>query len=144
MNDPEPLTPSKLLYGFDVTALPHPFANPDKLEDKNFSEHDQLNKALKWSSLLFRNFVQWFKSTYLASLAKKQGSQEEIMKVKDVVVMHIYENVPQSSWKLTIVKKVCCGSDGLVRAAEIKTNSWGTNRRFNTSPVSLGGHTDGS
>ena len=45
------------------------------------------------------------------------------MKVKDVVVMHIYENVPQSSWKLTIVKKVRCGSDGLVRAAEIKKNS---------------------
>ena len=37
------------------------------------------------------------------------------------------ENVPRSSWKLAIVKKVLCGSDGLVRAAEIKTNSGVTN-----------------
>ena len=36
--------------------------------------------------------------------------------------MHI-ENVPRSSWKLAIVKKVLRGSDGPVRAAEIKTNS---------------------
>ena len=36
--------------------------------------------------------------------------------------MHI-ENVPRSSWKLAIVKKVLRGGDHLVRAAEIKTNS---------------------
>ena len=45
VNDPEPLTPSKLLYGFSVTALPHPVVDPDELEDEDFNEHDQLNKA---------------------------------------------------------------------------------------------------
>ena len=38
------------------------------------------------------------------------------------------ENVPHSSWKLAIVKKVLHGSDGLVRVAEIETNSGVTNR----------------
>ena len=47
VNDPEPLTPSKLLCGFDVTALSHPVVDPDELEDENFNEHDQLNKAFK-------------------------------------------------------------------------------------------------
>ena len=134
VNDPEPLTPSKLLYGFDVTALSHPVVDPDELEDENFNEHDQLNKAFKRRSLLFQHFVQRFKSEYLASLrerhvyqSKKRGSQEEIIKVGDVVLIHA-ENVPRSSWKLAIVKKVLRGSDGLVRAAEIKTNSGVTNR----------------
>ena len=100
VNDPEPLTPSKWLYGFSVTALPHPVVDPEELEDEDFNEHDQLNKALKRRSLLFQHFVQRFKSEYLASLrerhvyqSKKQGSQEEIVKVGDVVLMHA-ENVP--------------------------------------------------
>ena len=38
------------------------------------------------------------------------------------------ENVPRSSWKIAIVKKVLRGSDGLVRAAEIRKNSVVTNR----------------
>ena len=44
-------------------------------------------------------------SEYLASLRERQvyqynkrGSQEEIIKVGDVVLMHA-ENVPRSSWK---------------------------------------------
>ena len=134
VNDPEPLTPSKLLYGFSVTALPHPVVDPEELEDEDFNEHDQLNKALKRRSLLFQHFVQRFKREYLSSLrerhvyqSKKQGSQEEIIKVGDVVLMHA-ENVPRSSWKLAIVKKLLRGRDGLVRAAEIKTNSGVTNR----------------
>lgn len=57
--------------------------------------------------------------------SKKRGSREEI-KVGDVVLM-CAENVPQSSWKLAILKNVLCGSDGLVRAAEIKTHSGFTN-----------------
>ena len=58
--------------------------------------------------------------------SKKRGFQEEIVKVGDVVQMHA-ENVPRSSWKLAIVKKVLRGSDGLVRPSEIKTNSGATN-----------------
>ena len=133
VNDLEPLTPSKLFYGFSVTALPHPVVDVEELEDEDFNEHDQLNKALKQCSLLFQHFVQRFKSEYLASLqehhvyqSKKQGSQEDIIRVGDFVLMHA-ENVPSNSWKLAIVKKLLCGSDGLVRAAEIKTNSGVTN-----------------
>ena len=105
--------------------------------NSKFNEHDQLNKALKRRLLLFQHFVQQFKSECLALLrehhvyqSKKQGSQEEIIKVGDVVLMHA-GNVPRSSWKLAIVKNLLRGSDGLVRAAEIKTHSGVTNRSIN-------------
>ena len=61
VNDPEPLTPSKLLYGFDVTALPHPVVDPDELEDEDFSEHDQLNKAFKRR---YTHIKYWFCDTF--------------------------------------------------------------------------------
>ena len=47
VNDPEPLTPSKLLYGFSVTTLPHPVVDPQELEDEDFNEQDQFNNDLK-------------------------------------------------------------------------------------------------
>ena len=69
--------------------------------NSKFNEHDQLSKALKRRSMLFQHFVQQFKSECLASLrehhvyqSKKQGSQEEIIKVGDVVLMHA-GNVPR-------------------------------------------------
>ncbi len=83
----EPLMPLKLLYGFDVTALPYHGVDPEELEDEDFSEQDQLSKALKRLSLLFLHFVQRFKNEYLASLrerhmypSKKRGTQEEVPK----------------------------------------------------------------
>ena len=129
VNDPEPLTPSKLLYGFDVAALPHPVVDPDELEDETFNEHNQLNKAFKRRSLLFQHFVQRFQGDYFASLrerhvyqSNKRGSQGEIIKVK----------------------KVLLGNDGLVRAARRDENKLQSHQPFNTSLVSLGSHTDGS
>ena len=62
--------------------------------------------------------------------SNKRGSQEEIIQVGDLVLIHI-ENVPRSSWKLAIVNKVLRGSDALVRAAEMKTNSGVISRSIN-------------
>lgn len=109
--------------------MPHPIIDPEELEDEDFNEHDQLSKVMKCHSLLFQHFVQRFKNEYLASLrerhvyqSKKQGAQEEVIKVGDVVLTHD-GNVPQSSWKMAIIKKVLHGSDGKVRAADIQISS---------------------
>lgn len=134
VNDPEPLTPSKLLYGYDVSALPHPVVDPEELDDEDFNDHDQLNKVMKRRSLLFHHFVQRFKNEYLASLrerhayqSKKRESREEVVKIGDAVLIHD-EKVPRSSWKLAIIKGLLRGRDGKVRAAEIQTSSGVTNR----------------
>ena len=68
VNDPEPLAPSKLLYGYDVSALPHPTVDPDELDDDDFNDHNQLSKVMKRRVLLYEHFVQRFKNEYLASL----------------------------------------------------------------------------
>ena len=77
----------------------------------------------------FQHFVQHFKNEYLASLrkrhmyrSKKQGFKEEVIKVRDVVLIH-EDNGPQSLWKLAIVKRVLCGSHGQLRAADFQTSS---------------------
>ena len=114
MNDPEPLTPSKLLYGFSVTTLPHPVVDPQELEDEDFNEQDQFNNDLKWCSLqLFQHFVQQFKSEYFASLwehhvyqSKKRESQEEIIKVWGCYTYACLKC-------LLKFLEVLCGSDGL-------------------------------
>ena len=125
-NDPEPLTSSKLLCDFDVTALPHPVVDSDEFADEDFNEHDQLNKALKRRSLLFQHYVRRFTLLCCGSVIcislRSEDRSRRFLKVGDAVLTHA-ENIPRSSWKLAILKKDLHGRDGLVRAAEIKTNS---------------------
>ena len=101
VDDPEPLTPSKLLYGYDIFALPHPIIDHEELDDEDFNDRVQLSKVLKRRSLLFQHFVQRFKSGYLASLrerhayqSKKRESQDQVVKVGDVVIIH-HDNIPR-------------------------------------------------
>ena len=84
--------------------------------------------------MLYEHFVQRFKNEYLASLrerhayqSKKRESRDEFIKVGDVVIIQ-EDNVPRSSWKLAIIKRLICGSDGRVRAANIQTSTGVTNR----------------
>lgn len=134
VDDPEPLTPSRLLYGFDVTALPHPIVDPEELRDEDFNEHDQINKAMKHRTLLFQHVVQRFKNEFFASLrgrhayqSKRRESRDEVIKVGDIVFIHD-DNVPRSLWKLAVIKKLLCGPDGKVRATDIQTSSGVTHR----------------
>ena len=134
VNDTEPLTPSKLLCGYDVSTLPHPTVDPDELDGDDFNDHNQLSKVMKRRALLYEHFVQRFKNGYFASLrerhayqSKKRESRDQFIKVRDVVLIH-EDNVPRSSWKLAIIKRLICGSDGRVRAANIPTSTGVTNR----------------
>lgn len=129
VNDPEPVTPPKLLYGLDVTALSHSFVDPEELDNENVNERNKLSKVMKRRSLLFQHFVQRSKNGYLTSLrerhvyqSNKKGSQEEDISGGDAILIHD-NNVPRSLWKIAIVKKVILDSDGQVRAADIQKSS---------------------
>ena len=67
------VTPSKLLYGYDVSLLPHHIIDPEELDDEDFNDHDQLTKVMKRRSLLFQHFVQRFKNEYFASLRERHA-----------------------------------------------------------------------
>ena len=95
VNDPEPLTPSKLLYGYDASALPHPFIDLEELDDEDFNDHDQLTKVMKRRSLLCQHFVQRVKNKYFASLqerhayqSRKQQLQDQVIKLGDAMLIH--------------------------------------------------------
>ena len=103
VDDPEPLTPSKLLYGYDVSALAHPTVDPDELEDDDFNDHNQQGKVMKRHALLYEHFFQRFKNEYFASLrerhtyqSKKRESRDQFIKVGDVVLIHeeMFHGVP--------------------------------------------------
>ena len=135
---PEPLTSSKLLYGYDISALPHPIIDQDKLNDEDFNDRSQLSKVMRRRSLLFQNFVQRFKSEYFASLrernayrSKKRESQDQVVKVGDIVLIDD-DNVPTSPWKLAVVKRLLSGRDGRVRAAD----KFQSQLSLNTPPIS--------
>lgn len=130
INDPQPLTPSKLLYGFDITGLSHP--EVDDL-DEDYTDQGEMNKAMKRRALLFDQFNQRFKAEYLAALRErhtyqqKKTSQTEDITVGDVVLIN-NKDLPRINWKLAIVRKLLRGPDGKVRAAELLTSSGVTNR----------------
>ena len=133
IDDPQPLTPSKLLYGFDVTALPHPHVDTEDLAD-DYKDQGEMNRAMKRRALLFQHFNQRFKTEYLAALRERHTYQQtkrrelqEIIKVGDVVLIN-NRDLPRINWKLAVVKKLLRGPDGKVRAAELHTSSGGTNR----------------
>ena len=103
INDPQPLTPSKLLYGFDVTGLPHPDVDVDDL-DEDYKDQGEMNKAMKRRALLVDKFDQRFKTEYLAALRErhtyqqKKGSQQEEIKLGDVVLIN-NKDLPRINWK---------------------------------------------
>ena len=54
------------------------------------------------------------------------GNNKEVIKVGDIVIIH--EDTPRVGWKLAVVEKLITGSDGMTRAAEIRTAGGRTNR----------------
>ena len=74
-------------------------------------------------------FCHRFQNEYLATLrqkhahcAQKQGILKDAIQTGDVVIVHDKDQ-PRREWKLGLVQSLMHGSDGLARAAIIKTNS---------------------
>ena len=58
--DPEPITPSHLLHGRQLTTLPHESVSVEDIQDPSYSEKTRLSKAVKVQSLLLSHFnTRW-------------------------------------------------------------------------------------
>ena len=128
-DDPQPLTPSQL-YGFNVTALPHPDVDTEDLTE-DYKDQGEMNRAMKRRAMLHDHFTQRFKTEYFAALRerhtyqqKKRTESQEVIKV----VLNNDKDRPRVQWKLAVVKKLLRGPDGRVRAAELHTSTGTTNR----------------
>ena len=133
--EPEPLTPSHLLYGRIINIVPHPFTTQDKVSDEDFQEigsklHHTLNKKAKTQALLIQHFWSRWKREYWTSLrerhANSSGSNKENIRVGDVVI--IPDDFPRLKWRLAVVQELQRENDDLVRSAIIWTANGVNNR----------------
>ncbi|XP_052245628.1 uncharacterized protein LOC127854604 [Dreissena polymorpha] len=119
--DPEPLTPTHLLYGRRVTTLPYPDNSDDSTMIPTL-DHSQINKRAKLQAHIISQFQKRWKFEYLTGLReyhRATGNNIQSIRVGDVV--QIQDDSPRIRWKLAVVEELLTGNDGLTRAAKIRT-----------------------
>ncbi|XP_062590223.1 uncharacterized protein LOC134251820 [Saccostrea cucullata] len=129
LEDPEPLTPSHLLYGRRLTSLPYPTEDQENSSDCHPLTCRRLNQRLDNQSTILNHFWIRWKREYLTSLREyhtANGSRSQKIKVGDIVQIH--EEKPRIMWKLAVVEELIQGRDGFVRAATLRTKNGLTNR----------------
>ena len=81
--DPEPLTPSHLLYGRRILSVPYPLDDTEEIEDPTYTSGDVRKQADRQGQLI-RHFWSRWKKEYLTSLREfnklKVGSNKQIKK----------------------------------------------------------------
>ncbi|XP_065918376.1 uncharacterized protein [Dysidea avara] len=129
--DPEPLTPAHMLYGRRITSLPHPMVEDDELDDPSYGTESDLKKRANTQALILKHFWKRWKLEYLTSqsslreLHKTTGNNIQKVQIGDVVLVH--DDTPRIRWDLAVIEDVIKGSDGLIRAAKIRTKGGRTN-----------------
>ena len=127
--DPEPLTPSHLLYGRRITTLPHPITEDEELTDPTYTTGTMLRSRIQRQEVLLQHFQNRWRREYLTALRESHkggGVKDQAVKVGDIVLVH--DDVPRSRWQLAIIEELIKGLDGFTRAAKIRTKSGKTNR----------------
>jgi len=132
IRDPQPLTPSNLIYGHRIVMLPHLLCEDDETTDESFQMDGSdalMRKRAKTQALILKHFWVRWKQEYLTSLRefhKTTGKNDQVVKVGDIVLVH--DDIPRVRWKLAVIKEVVKGGDGLIRSAVIRTANGVTNR----------------
>ncbi|XP_064118982.1 uncharacterized protein LOC135223990 [Macrobrachium nipponense] len=117
---PGPLSPSYLLYGRSIKAMP-----PVVLEDESdptFMDHDQLNKQFSLLSCIISKFEKIWKNEYIISLRERHygsGRPRELnnLKVGDVGLAQVES--PRSEWPLCRIVELRPDSEGVIRSVDV-------------------------
>ena len=129
LSDPEPLTPSHLLFGRRIRQVPHVLNKPEELEDPTYVNDSAMREKTNRHTMVIEKFWNRWKTEYLRSLRefnKVSGHNKEVIKVGDVVIVH--DEKPRMQWKLALVEGLIKGGDNLVCAAHIRIGSYRTTR----------------
>jgi len=123
--DPEPLTPSYLLYGRRITVLPYRTVTEEDTQDPDYRSFDnQMCKSARKLALLLKRFQTRWKHEYLTSLREfhmSHGNKQQRIRVGDVVQIH--DEGPRLNWHLAVIEELITGKDGLVQVANIHTST---------------------
>ncbi|XP_013860154.1 uncharacterized protein LOC106515080 [Austrofundulus limnaeus] len=110
--DLDPITPNLLLMGRRDAGLPQAVYGP----------HDALSKR-RWqhSQVVSDHFWKRFIQDYLPGLQLRQKWRKSTdNSAVGQIVMIVDSNLPRGLWPVGIITKVFPGTDGVVRAAEVK------------------------
>ena len=125
--NPEPLTPSHLLYGRRIRSIPHPLDNPEELDDPDYLDADNMRKRVDKQTHFIEQFWTRWKRGYLTSLRefnKISGHNKQAIKLGDVVI--VLDDKPRMQWRIAVVEKLITGKDNLARAAHIRIETYKT------------------
>ena len=124
MNEFQPLTPNHLLFGFNITSLPHPSLNSNAY-DPNYGDAHAISHAQHYRAILYRHFLQRFHSKYLSLLQETHDFKKNMwlstipcIKEGDVTLV-ADKNTPHHRWSLGVITQLLRGSDDLGRAAVV-------------------------
>ena len=127
LSDPEPLTPSDILYGRRIQSIPY---HLEDLSDPSFASSKDIRRSVDKQKYLIRQFWQRWKREYLTNLRefhKASGSNQQVIRKGDVVIVHD-DKLPRTQWKLAVVEELIEGRDGMVRAVHIRMDKLKTTR----------------
>ena len=105
LQDPQPLTPSHLLYGRRIQQVPRPLNDDEEINDPSYVDSIDLRKRADKLTQLIGHFTSRWKKECLTSLREfykstKQSKQSKQMISKgDIVIVH-EDNKPRLQWKL--------------------------------------------
>ena len=122
LQDPQPLTPSHLLYGRRIQQVPHPLKDQEEINDPSYVDGMDLRKSVDKLSQLIGHFSSRWKKEYLTSLREFYRQSRQMVNKGDVVIIH-EDNKPRLQWRLAIVEDLIKGNDDQVRAAHIRTST---------------------
>ena len=133
IDDLEPLTPSHLLFGFNVTPLPHPPLD-SVAYDPTFGDSDKVTRAQHQRTSLYNHFINRFQREYMSTLREMHSNQNKkrldpprTIQIGDVVLVADTDTA-KHRWPLGIVEKLIEGKDNHCRAAVVKTANGYTTR----------------
>ncbi|XP_065915754.1 uncharacterized protein [Dysidea avara] len=112
LQDPQPLTPSHLLYGRRIQQVPRPLNDDEEINDPSYVDSIDLRKRADKLTQLIGHFTSRWKKECLTSLRE------------------FYKSTKQSKQSKQMISKgdIVIGNDDQVRAAHIRTSTHATTR----------------
>ena len=121
-NEPLPLSPSQLIYGYRPEILPTAMA--DETMNPTYSTGNNLRRKLAQNQRILEVFWSRWVKEYLVALRERDKNlncTSPKVSVGDVVLVE--DCVPRVNWKMAIVSELFQGRDGVVRSVKLKTNN---------------------
>jgi len=138
----EPLTPSHLLVGRQVSNLPDSLSYQGDIHDRDFELNpSELSRRIRHLNNALNRFWRRWRREYLLELREAHrlgnvGSSNSVVVANDIVVVHD-EGQPRGLWRLGKVEGLIIGRDGKTRGATVRVSSRDGGTTILQRPLSL-------